>query len=48
MFASVVLRIKREVFDEQLEALKTRLGVRSDPEVPAAELRKLTQTFMTS
>jgi pyruvate,orthophosphate dikinase len=45
MFASVVLRIKREVFDEQLEALKTRLGVRSDPEVPAAELRKLTQTF---
>jgi pyruvate,orthophosphate dikinase len=45
MFSSVVLRIKREAFDEQLDAVKARLGVKSDPEVPAAELRKLTQTF---
>ncbi|HET9489703.1 MAG TPA: pyruvate, phosphate dikinase [Methylomirabilota bacterium] len=45
MFSSVVLRIKRETFDEQLDAVKARLGVKSDPEVPASELRKLTQTF---
>jgi pyruvate,orthophosphate dikinase len=45
MFGSVVLKIKREVFDEQLDALKTRLNVTSDPDVPAPELRKLTETF---
>ncbi|MEK7385622.1 MAG: pyruvate, phosphate dikinase [candidate division NC10 bacterium] len=45
MFASVVLGIKREAFDEHLHAVKARLGVKSDPEVPADELRKLTQTF---
>jgi pyruvate,orthophosphate dikinase len=45
MFSSVVLGIKREVFDEHLDAVKARLGVRTDPEVPAAELQKLTQTF---
>jgi pyruvate,orthophosphate dikinase len=45
MFGSVVLGIRREAFDEHLEAAKTRLGVTSDPEVPASELRKLTQTF---
>jgi pyruvate,orthophosphate dikinase len=45
MFGSVVLKIKREVFDEQLDVLKARLNVTSDPDVPAAELRKLTETF---
>jgi pyruvate,orthophosphate dikinase len=45
MFASVVLGIRREVFDEHLHAAKARLGVKSDAEVPAGELRKLTQTF---
>jgi pyruvate,orthophosphate dikinase len=45
MFGSVVLKIKREVFDEQLDALKARLNVTSDPDVPAPELRKLTETF---
>ncbi|OLC37135.1 MAG: pyruvate, phosphate dikinase [Candidatus Rokubacteria bacterium 13_1_40CM_4_69_5] len=35
MFGTVVLGIKRDAFDE----------VKSDPEVPAHELRKLTQTF---
>src|SRR2546425_910539 len=44
-FASVVLGIKRETFDAELDAVKARLGVKSDPEVPADELRKLTQTF---
>jgi pyruvate,orthophosphate dikinase len=45
MFADVVLGIKREAFDEHLHALKMQLGVTGDPEVPAAELRKLVQTF---
>ena len=45
MFGNVVLRIKREAFDEHLDALKSRLGVKTDPEVPAGELKKLTQTF---
>ena len=45
MYGDVVLGIRREAFDEHLTALKTRLGVKSDPEVPAAELRKLTQTY---
>jgi pyruvate,orthophosphate dikinase len=45
MFGDVVLGIKREAFDEHLEALKERLGVQSDPEVPAVELRRLAQTF---
>ncbi len=45
MFGAVVLRIKREVFDEQLAAVKARLGVQTDAEVPPDHLRKLTQTF---
>ena len=45
MFGSVVLGIKREAFDAQLDAVKNRLGVASDPEVPAAELRKLVESF---
>jgi pyruvate, orthophosphate dikinase len=45
MFSSVVLRIKREHFDAELHALKRRLGVKTDPEVPADDLRKLVQTF---
>jgi pyruvate,orthophosphate dikinase len=45
MFGSVVLGIKREAFDAQLDAIKGRLGVATDPEVPAAELRKLVESF---
>jgi pyruvate,orthophosphate dikinase len=45
MFGSVVLGIRRETFDAELDAAKRRLGVASDPEVSADELRKLTQTF---
>jgi pyruvate,orthophosphate dikinase len=45
MFGDVVLGIRREAFDEHLTALKTRLGVESDPEVPGGELRKLAQTY---
>jgi len=45
MFGDVVLGIRREAFDEHLTATKTRLGVATDPEVPAAELRKLAETY---
>src|SRR5205823_4951972 len=45
MFSSVVLGVRGEAFDAELDAVKTRLGVRTDPEIPADELRKLTQTF---
>src|SRR3989442_9132157 len=45
MFSAVVLGIRREAFDEHLEATKTRLGVKTDPEVPADELRRLVQPF---
>ena len=45
MFGTVVLGIRREAFDEHLEALKTRLGVTTDPDVPADDLRQLTQTY---
>jgi len=45
MFGDVVLDIRREHFDTELEALKKRLGVKSDPEIPAAELKGLVQRF---
>ena len=45
MFGNVVLGIRREAFDEHLDALKKRLGVETDPEVPAVELKKLAQTY---
>ena len=45
MFGDVVLGIRRETFDEHLTATKTRLGVQTDPEIPAAELRKLVETY---
>jgi pyruvate, orthophosphate dikinase len=45
MFGTVVLGIRREAFDEHLDVLKARLGVKTDPDVPADELRQLTQTY---
>src|SRR5262245_967145 len=45
MFGDVVLRIRREAFDEQLMAMKGRLGIRNDPDIPAAELRGLVERF---
>ena len=35
MFSSVVLGLRREIFDEHLDAAKARLGVTADAEVPA-------------
>jgi pyruvate,orthophosphate dikinase len=45
MFGDVVLDIPREAFDQLLAALKTRLGVASDPEVPVGELKGLVQAY---
>ena len=45
MFSVVVLDIKRELFDTALDAVKTRLGVTADADVPAGELRKLVQSY---
>jgi pyruvate,orthophosphate dikinase len=45
MFGNVVMGIRRETFDEHLTALKAQLGVKSDPDVPAPELRKLAETY---
>src|SRR5438094_10107148 len=45
MFGDVVLGIRREAFDEHLSATKKRVGVKTDPEVPAGERRKLVATF---
>ena len=45
MFGDVVLGIRREAFDEQLDSLKKRLGIEADPEVPAAELQKLAESY---
>jgi pyruvate,orthophosphate dikinase len=45
MFGDVVLGIERRHFDQHLDALKSRLRLRTDPEIPADELRRLCQTY---
>jgi pyruvate,orthophosphate dikinase len=45
MFSDVVLGIDRRHFDQLLDAARERLGVRTDPEVLASELRRLVQAF---
>ena len=45
MFSSVVLGLRRELFAEHLDAVKARLGVTADADVPANELRKLVHAY---
>src|SRR5262249_22484445 len=45
IFGDVVLGIERRAFDEELEAVKTRMGAKSDADVPAAALRDLVADF---
>ncbi|MGH7390487.1 MAG: pyruvate, phosphate dikinase [Candidatus Rokuibacteriota bacterium] len=45
MFGSVVLGMRREMFDQPLDAIKKRLGAKTDPDVPADELRKLAGAY---
>jgi pyruvate,orthophosphate dikinase len=45
MFGKTVLGIPGELFDAELEAVKSRVGVSTDVELPAAELRRLVDRF---
>jgi pyruvate,orthophosphate dikinase len=45
MFGSVVLRIRRDAFDAEMAAVKSRVGVETDAELSADELKKLVQVF---
>src|SRR5262245_37831624 len=45
MFSSVVLGMRREIFDEHFDDVKTRRGARIDADVTAGELRKLVQIY---
>jgi pyruvate,orthophosphate dikinase len=45
MFGNVTLDLGREPFERMLQALKDRLGVKSDTDVPAAELRTLCDRY---
>ncbi|MBI4608528.1 MAG: pyruvate, phosphate dikinase [Candidatus Rokubacteria bacterium] len=45
MFGDVVLGIERHAFERLLDETKARLGRKSDPEVPAAELQQLADAY---
>jgi pyruvate,orthophosphate dikinase len=45
MYGRIVLDIEGEAFDGPLEKVKERLGAKSDADVPAAELRKLSNQY---
>lgn len=45
MFGNVVLGLEKNLFEEQFEALKQKLGVRQDTEVPPDALKELVQVF---
>jgi pyruvate,orthophosphate dikinase len=45
MYSDVVLEIDREKFEHELTATRERLGVSTDPEIPAEALRELVATY---
>ncbi|MCX7926175.1 MAG: pyruvate, phosphate dikinase [Fimbriimonadales bacterium] len=45
MFSDVVMDIPKRLFEERFEALKHRLGVKQDTEVPADALKELVSEF---
>ncbi|MBI4592877.1 MAG: pyruvate, phosphate dikinase [Candidatus Rokubacteria bacterium] len=45
MFSGVALGIERRHFEQPLDAVKARLRVKTDPEIPAAELKGLVNAF---
>ncbi len=45
MFGRIAMNIKGEKFDKLLEETKQRLGVKSDVEIPASELKELVKKF---
>src|SRR5437764_10498841 len=47
MYSDVVLEIDREKFEHELFAMRDAVGVKSDAEIPADQLRKLIETYKT-
>ncbi|MCS7145810.1 MAG: pyruvate, phosphate dikinase [Nitrososphaerota archaeon] len=45
MFARIAMGVKGELFEQALEKVKHRLGVKHDYEIPASELEKLVQEY---
>jgi pyruvate,orthophosphate dikinase len=45
MYSDVVLEIDREHFEHELQALRDRVGVKTDAEIPADALRELLATY---
>ncbi|HYM60334.1 MAG TPA: pyruvate, phosphate dikinase [Thermoanaerobaculia bacterium] len=45
MYSDVVLEIDREEFEHKLVALRERIGVKTDPEIPADSLRELVAAY---
>ena len=45
MYSDVVLGVDHEHFEHELTELKEKLGVKSDPEIPAAALRELVTKY---
>jgi pyruvate, orthophosphate dikinase len=45
MYSDVVLEIDREHFEHELHALRDRVGVKTDAEIPADALRELVATY---
>jgi len=45
MYADVVKDVSKEYFEKELEKLKEELGVESDTDIPAEELKKLIQKY---
>ncbi|HEU5163728.1 MAG TPA: PEP/pyruvate-binding domain-containing protein, partial [Thermoanaerobaculia bacterium] len=41
MYSDVVLGVERDFFEEKLTEVRERAGVKTDPEIPASELKKL-------
>ncbi|MCK6456554.1 MAG: pyruvate, phosphate dikinase [Phycisphaerae bacterium] len=47
MYSTVVVGLSKETLEEKLHALKKRIGVDSDVEIPAEQLRALCEEFKT-
>ncbi|MEM2237856.1 MAG: pyruvate, phosphate dikinase [Candidatus Caldarchaeum sp.] len=45
MFGRIAMGVKGDVFEKLLDETKHRLGVKSDVEIPASELKKLVEQF---
>jgi pyruvate, orthophosphate dikinase len=45
MYSDVVLEVEREHFEHELHALRERVGVNTDAEIPADSLRELVTTY---